>query len=62
MKNKPASNTLTRKCDIDMEEYIAVGIHEAQPTNSEETTKRHILEPRDEYPCETIVVPTTDIR
>ena len=62
MKNKQASNTLTKKCDIDMEEYIAVGIHEAQPTNSEESSKRHRSEPWKELSCRTTVVPNPGIR
>jgi hypothetical protein len=61
LKNKQASNTHTRRYDIDMEEYIAVGIHEAQPTNSEESSKRHSLEPWKESSCRTVVVPNPDI-
>ena len=34
IKNGHNLNNIKDGCDIDMDEYIAVGIHEAQPTSS----------------------------
>ena len=45
-----------------MEEYVAVGIHEAQPTNIEKSSKQYNLQPQNKYSCRRILAPNSDIR
>ena len=56
IKNDQKMNSLKKICDIDMDEYIAVGIHDARPTSSEKEEILHCLKKEKNSSSENISV------
>ena len=49
-------------CDINMDEYITMDIHEAQPTSVDAAVKANSLESSQEVPCHSSAMPILSVR